>query len=95
MLEAKQTIQAPPTPERTPETEQFSGKIVQNIGDVAMQASEISNKPTQPRQRISDEFILSRYALPLESGQILSPRKTPTMHRLSEIIAEFTEFKNT
>ena len=57
MLEAKQTIQAPPTPERTPETEQFSGKIVQNIGDVAMQASEISNKPTQPRQRISDEFI--------------------------------------
>lgn len=79
MLEAKQTIQAPPTPERTPETEQFSGKIkiVQNIGDVAMQASEISNKPTQPRQRISDEFILSRYALPLESGQILSPRKTP------------------
>ena len=77
MLEAKQTIQAPPTPERTPETEQFSGKIVQNIGDVTMQASEISNKPTQPRQRISDGFILSKYALPIEGGQVLSPRRTP------------------
>ena len=76
MLEAKQTIQAPPTPEQTSNTEQFSGKIVQNIGDVAMQASEISNKPTQPRQRISKDHIFFKYALSLESGQILSPRKT-------------------
>jgi len=77
MLEAKQTIQAPPTPERTPETEQFSGKIVQNIGDVAMQADAKSNESVQPRQRISEDHIFSKYALSLESGQILSPRKTP------------------
>lgn len=83
MLEAKQTIQAPPTPERTPETEQFSGKIVQNIGDVAMQASEISNKPTQPRQRISEDHIFSKYALRTKGGQVLSPRKAPNTNYAS------------
>jgi len=77
MLEAKQPIQKPPTPEQTPETEQFSRKIVQDMGDVAMQASESSNEPIQPRQRISDGFILSKYALPIEGGQVLSPRRTP------------------
>jgi len=77
MLEAKQPIQKPPTPEQTPETEQFSKKIVQDMGDVAMQASKSSYEPIQPSQRISDGFILSKYALPTESGQVLSPGKSP------------------
>lgn len=77
MLEAKQTIQTPLSPEQTPETEQFSEKIVQNIGGIAMQASESSNEPIQPRQRISDGFILSTHPLSTKGGQVLSPRKTP------------------
>jgi len=77
MLEANQTIQTPPSPEQTPETEQLSEKIVQNIGGIAMQASESSNKPIQPRQRISGGFILSTNPLRTKGGQVLSPRKTP------------------
>ena len=82
MLEVKPTLQTLPTPEQTPETEQFSEKIVQNIGDVAIQASKSSDESIQP-QRISDDHIFSRYALPLESGQILSPRKTPNTKYVS------------
>lgn len=83
MLEVKPTLQTLPTPEQTPETEQFSEKIVQNIGDIAMQASESSDEPIQPPQRISDDHIFSRYALPLESGQILGLRKTPNTKYVS------------
>ena len=66
-----------PTPEQTLDAEPLPEKTVRDIGDTAMQASKSSHEPIQPRQRISDGFILSRYALPTESGQILSPRKTP------------------
>lgn len=66
-----------PTPEQTLNAEPLPEETVRDIGDTAMQASESSNEPIQPRQRISDDHIFSKYALRTKGGQVLSPRKTP------------------
>lgn len=66
-----------PTPEQTLKAEPLPEETVRDIGDTAMQASKSSDEPIQPRQRISDGFILSKYALRTKGGQVLSPRRTP------------------